>query len=264
MDPYLEGELWQEFHQTLATEIRRQLNPRLRPKYVALLEKYYVTDDSIIELVDVPPQPTLIYPDVGVVKTGQPEGAVASAAIEQVLTPPSVVVRARHSAPQMRVVIRDVAARRLVTVIEILSRANKVGTGAREYLQKRDSILETDTHLMEIDWLRGGQRLPLGERLPAGDYYVYLNRADRRWSIFVWAIPLPQKLPVVPVPLLEPDADVPLDLQAALTTCFDLVGYDLLIDYSLPPPAPDLPPEGLAWVDALLRVGGVRPAKSQP
>jgi hypothetical protein len=32
MDPYLEGELWQEFHDTLAHQIRGQLLPLLPPK----------------------------------------------------------------------------------------------------------------------------------------------------------------------------------------------------------------------------------------
>jgi hypothetical protein len=44
MDPYLEGELWQAFHETLASAIRAQLMPRLGPKYVALLAKRYVLD----------------------------------------------------------------------------------------------------------------------------------------------------------------------------------------------------------------------------
>lgn len=48
MDPYLEGELWQEFHETLASEIRAQLMPRLAPKYVALLAKRYVLDLSAL------------------------------------------------------------------------------------------------------------------------------------------------------------------------------------------------------------------------
>jgi hypothetical protein len=42
-------------------------------------------------------------------------------------------------------------------------------------------------------------------------------------------------LPVVPVPLLPGDADVTLDLQQALTNVYDLLGYDLAIDYSGPP-----------------------------
>jgi NADPH-dependent 7-cyano-7-deazaguanine reductase QueF len=42
MDPYLEGEMWQEFHERLANEISAQLLPKLAPKYVALLAKRYV------------------------------------------------------------------------------------------------------------------------------------------------------------------------------------------------------------------------------
>ena len=39
MDPYLEGEMWQEFHDTLANEIRSQIIPQLGSRYAALLAK---------------------------------------------------------------------------------------------------------------------------------------------------------------------------------------------------------------------------------
>ncbi|MDM8530170.1 DUF4058 family protein [Anaerolineales bacterium HSG25] len=41
MDPYLEGDMWQEFHQRLANQISTQLLPKLAPKYVALLNKRF-------------------------------------------------------------------------------------------------------------------------------------------------------------------------------------------------------------------------------
>jgi Protein of unknown function (DUF4058) len=44
MDPYLEGELWQEFHERLSNQISTQLMPKLGAKYVALLAKRYVID----------------------------------------------------------------------------------------------------------------------------------------------------------------------------------------------------------------------------
>ena len=44
MDPYLEGDLWQEFHDRLANQLSTQLMPLLVPKYVALLAKRYVLD----------------------------------------------------------------------------------------------------------------------------------------------------------------------------------------------------------------------------
>jgi hypothetical protein len=41
MDPYVEGDDWTSFHAHFATEIARQLTPRLRPKYIALPEKRF-------------------------------------------------------------------------------------------------------------------------------------------------------------------------------------------------------------------------------
>src|SRR6266542_2924656 len=42
MDPFLEGEMWQEFHGTLINAIRGQLMRVLPRSYVALLAKRYV------------------------------------------------------------------------------------------------------------------------------------------------------------------------------------------------------------------------------
>jgi hypothetical protein len=178
---------------------------------------------------------------------------------ELTATPASAVVQAPDNAiPQMRVIIRDVAQRRLVTIIEILSTVNKVRDGAQTYHKKRSDIFESTAHLIEIDLLCAGIRPPTGEPLPPGDYYVLLNRASERSRIIVWAMALPDRLPVVPVPLLDPDPDLLLDLQAAFEASFDVVGYDLLIDYSAPPPAPELPAEGASWLDGVLKARGIR------
>jgi hypothetical protein len=261
MDPYLEGELWQEFHQTLATEIRAQIVRVLPKNYVALLSKHYVLDFSGIELVDVPPARREFYPDVHVVQTA-PAGTPSSPSTLE-LTPPTMEVDTPPiSVPQLRVEIRDVAQRHLVTVIEILSRANKIGAGARQYVEKREDLLATDVHLLEIDLLRAGSRLPLSGLTTNGDYYVYLNRATRRWRTSVWAMALPVRLPIVPVPLLDPDPDVRLDLQAALDASFALVGYDRLIDYTAAPPEPALSDAGLRWVHNILLSAGRRAAES--
>ena len=67
-----------------------------------------------------------------------------------------------------------------------------------------------------------------------------------------------ERLPVVPVPLLPPDPNVPLDLQAAVAACFELVGYERLLPYAEPPPPPELSAEDAAWVDATLREDGLR------
>ncbi|TVP62417.1 MAG: DUF4058 family protein [Leptolyngbya sp. LCM1.Bin17] len=44
MDPYLEGYLWPDVHSALASKIRQQLTPLLRPKYAARLAVYLAED----------------------------------------------------------------------------------------------------------------------------------------------------------------------------------------------------------------------------
>jgi hypothetical protein len=62
---------------------------------------------------------------------------------------------------------------------------------------------------------------------------------------------------VVPVPLKEPDPDLPLDLGAALDRVYDSASYDLRIDYSEPPPPPPLSTDDAAWLSA--RIAEARP-----
>jgi hypothetical protein len=61
----------------------------------------------------------------------------------------------------------------------------------------------------------------------------------------------------VPIPLLPEDADVALDVQQVFTTTYDLLGYDLALDYTQPPEIP-LPKEDAAWAEARLRMAGLR------
>lgn len=148
--------------------------------------------------------------------------------------------------PHSWVEIRDRRARRLVTLIEILSPTNKRGGGRRQYLQKRNKVLRSSSHLMEIDLLRKGKRVPMIEPLPPGDYFVFLTRANRRPETEVWPIALTSALPTVRVPLSEPDPDVPLDLQQAFETIYELSPYGAAIDYSQPPDVP-LAKAAAAW-----------------
>ena len=154
--------------------------------------------------------------------------------------------------------IRDVAQRLLVTVIEILSPINKRGEGTRDYAQRRLELLRTQTHLLEIDLLRQDLRIQLLGEPPPAPYYIYLSRSARRPFTQVWPVALRAALPTVPLPLLPPDPDVSLDTHAAVQACFELVGYERLLDYSSPPPSPELSAGDTAWADKVLRTAGYR------
>ncbi len=249
MDPYLEGSLWTSVHFALSAEIARQLAPKLRPRYLVLPAERFVME--LPESVAVTTAD--IYPDVGVAEamppsTGTIEAAPVSAPLRVATVMPSPV-------PHVTIEIRDTASRTLVTAIEVLSPTNKRGNGREEYLAKRQRILLSRAHLMEIDLLRNGERVPMQQPLPDAPYFVLLSRAESRPLTEVWPIALDEPLPVVPVPLLPGDADVLLDLQLAFTTTYDSLGFDLAVDYTRPPEVP-LSSEAAAWAEERLR--GVR------
>ncbi len=254
MDPFLEG-LWTTLHFTLSAEIVRQLAPKLRPRYLVLPAERFVMEmpESVaITTGDV-------YPDVAVSEhhtwpLTREKTDIAAAPLELATIIPS-------SVPHVTIEIRDAAHRQLVTAIEILSPTNKRGDGYAEYLAKRRRILLSSAHVLEIDLLRRGHRVPMQEPLPAMPYFVFLSRSEKRPLTDIWPIALNQPLPVVPVPLLPDDADVPLDLQQTFTETYDLLGYDLAIDYSQ---SPEIPFQGetATWLEEHLRAVGRRQAST--
>jgi hypothetical protein len=249
MDPYLEGEMWQEFHERLAHQISEQLLKILPPQYVALLAKRYVLHRPAVGLMSLPEEHRVIYPDVHVSQLPRISEATVAYKTPAVTQPAARLASlVSEEVPVMSVEVRDVANRRLVTVIEILSPVNKMGDGAMEYVEKRASIMETSVHLLEIDLLRRGGRVIFETDPPPADYYAYLSRFTNRPYTDVWPIDLRERLPVLPVPLLPPDEDVILDLQRAVDACYDLVHYERLLDYTVPPPPPPLSEADAAWV----------------
>jgi len=253
MDPYLEGPSWMSFHGQFIAEIARQLAPRLRPRYVALMDEGIVWDSPQydVQIDDVERRP-----DVAVMELAEaPGGTAAATATAAPLTMVTVMTR---PVTQRRVEIRDVEHRRLVCAIELLSPTNNRG-GRRQYLAKRARVPASSAHLIEIDLLRRGRRVPMLEPLPAQPYFVFVSRSDQRPYVQVWPVPLAGRLPVVPVPLQAPDPDVMLDLQLALTQVYDGVGYDLILNYGKPPAVP-LRPEEAAWARGVLgTTNGERP-----
>ena len=177
MDPYLEGEMWQEFHDRLANQVSAQLMPRLGPKYVALLAKRYVLASPDLGIVGLPPE-RVLYPDVHVATARRVREAAVPEHTSPAVAEPAVELPSpmAEEVPLLSIEIRDVAQRLLVTLIEILSPDNKHGEGACEYAARRGEILRTRTHLLEIDLLRQGARIQLLGEPPPAPYYVYLSR----------------------------------------------------------------------------------------
>ncbi|MDW8107904.1 MAG: DUF4058 family protein, partial [Armatimonadota bacterium] len=157
--------------------------------------------------------------------------------------------------------------RQLVTIVEVLSPANKTPSseGRRLYLQKQRDLLRSNTHLIEIDLLHYGTHTAfpplsaLRRVRPTWDYLVCLHRAQ--WGgaeADVWFIDLPEPLPTIAVPLLAPDPDVEVNLQAALNEAYEEGQHHRIVDYAADCPAP-LPTAMLEWAYATLQTRGLRP-----
>jgi hypothetical protein len=154
----------------------------------------------------------------------------------------------------------------IVTSIEVLSPFNKkVGSPGREkFLQKQRETLHSETHLVEIDLLRGGRHTLAAPRdlveAKAGpfDYLVSIHRFDRPKDFFVYPIALPDRLPEIAIPLLPGDADVSLDLQAVFDRSYDLGPYGREIEYGRDPIVPRLSAEQAQWAMTVLKPRGRR------
>ena len=249
MDPYLEGYLWSDVHHALAYEIRKQLTPLLRPKYVARLEQYTIEDTNPSKDVGI------MYPDVGILlrqKETKLKEFVFDDGHTLTLSPVSVSIPALTSVKvRIPVVeIKDASNNQLVTVIEILSPVNKRVPGLKPYRKKRRKLRQSKVHLLEIDLLRRGTRPMMHPELEKANYLVGLTRANFARTDF-WTVTLKDSLPVVPVPLLEGDKDVPLDLQKAIEEVYEDAGYDMSIDYKSEPPPPKLSEEEWNWTQKI-------------
>lgn len=258
MDPYLEGHLWPDVHHDLASKIREQLTPKLRPNYVARIEVYMVTDDDPLAEVGI------MYPDVEIVRSQQPGSPSTPAGVEQVagaaVAPPAPVELPLLAPVPVRIAsveIRDTAKSALITSIEILSPVNKRGQGLARYREKRQKLMEAEVHLLELDLLRRGQRLLSAQAIPASAYRVTLTRAPAK-KVEIWPLALSDSLPLLPIPLRSPDADVVLDLNQALQAVYEAAAYELTIDYTTSPPPPPLSDEEAVWLTAHLRAAGLR------
>jgi hypothetical protein len=266
MDPYLEtNPIFHELHTQMLSEAQAQLQPQLRPKYVARLERHlsegsvWDAPAELISLAGKEPDLTVAATAPASAPLGESTATlpVPTASATQELDADELALRR-----QRRIVIYvRTQPRQAVASIELLSPSNKAaGTvGQTRYLEKRASALHGGLHWIEIDLLRGGQRPPLAVTLPQpADYLAYVAQATPTgWNHLAYGWGLRDPLPPLPIPLLGSDRAL-LDLGACFRAAYDRIAADDEVDYADLPPPPPLRPNDLAWAEELLRQNGLR------
>jgi hypothetical protein len=243
MDPHIEARgLWADFHTKLIGEIERGLAAALPERYfVQTGERAYVVLAGTNGKEESP-----FYPDVGVEASREPAAEGAAVTMRAFID--------EHFRENFIEIYESDPEVRLVTSIEVLSPSNKRrgSEGWEQYLRKRNALLLGSANLVEIDLVRGGQRMPMVEPWPNSPYYLLVGRQSRVPYCRVWPVHFQQALPEIPVPLASPDPDVPLALQPLIEAVYERSRYARRIDYAKPLDPP-LTPEQAAWLQGRLR-----------
>ena len=248
MNPYLESpEIWPNLHHCLIVELLKLLSPQLRPKYKVSVEvQMYETigENVLVGLPDVAIQRPLTATNP--TKTNVLVAEPATEPLKVIIPMPAMV-------KVLSLQIRGVVSQELVTAIEILSPANKPsGKGRETYLQKRQNVLASYTHLVEIDLLRNWQPMPFfGEGIQS-DYRILVSRANHRPRADLYAFNIPDNIPKFPIPLKSEDVEPVVDLQPLLESIYEYASYALSINYNQQP-TPPFTEKDANWADNLLR-----------
>jgi Protein of unknown function (DUF4058) len=258
MDPYIEAcGLWGDFHSHLIEKIGEKLADAAPEHYLVRTgERSYVV---LVESEGMKSHPFL--PDVSVTsrrgrKKTLKKGGTALAEPDREAEPVTMRAFIQEEHREAFVEIYETRhGQRLVTTIEVLSPSNKrPGTEGWElYQRKRQSLLLGNVNLVEIDLLRGGQRMPMVDPWPDSPYTMLVARA-RSQLCRVWRAHYRRLLPVIPVPLAKPDSDIPLDVQPMIDEIYQRFRYPRSIDYSKPL-TPPLDAAEAGWLKQHLQVG---------
>ena len=233
MDPYLEDPaFWQDFHQGFITYWRDAITD-------ALPDNYEVRIEDRVNLVELPPETIkLIRPDLAISQGYPLSSELRESSAVATLEPVSIPLEYLDDEVESYLQILHRPDRTLVTVMELLSPANKVDSGRVQYLSKRQAILQQQVHLVELDLLRAGHRLPLKGPLPAGDYYALVSRWERRPLCDVYAWSLRSPLQSIRIPLKQPDPDLVLNIATVFDEAYSRGRYHRSLAYAQPPRVP--------------------------
>lgn len=249
MDPYLESPgIWPGVHSRLIVYLADHLQSQLGDRYIAAVEERVYVEGHEREVI----------PDVWVKRLVQSDATSAMAVAE-----PDIPVKVTVTPLEVRESYLEILDRqsgnRVVTVIEVLSPSNKVrGPGRSSYVDKQREVLDSQSHLVEIDLLRGGQHMiAVPERVAQShgpfDYLFCVNRAQGERSEYeLYPRRLRERLPRIRLPLAAMDSDIVLDLQGVLAQTYEAGRYAQRLTYD-GPCEPPLSEADQAWATQVVR-----------
>jgi hypothetical protein len=265
MNPYLESpQGWAGIHHWLITELARSLGEHLPPHYyVAVEERVYDVKDPESALIGVPDN-SIIRTVASTTPEPKATGPILLAqhsvtgSLATLAQPTSVILPMPIEVKTGYLELRLAQSHQVITIIEILSPVNKQGDGRTQYETKRQRILASPAHLVEIDLLRKGKALAFTSTAPTTHYRILVSQSDSRPRADLYSFNLQDAFPIFPIPLQRDDRAISIDLKLLLDNLYDLGRYSLRCDYAQAPAEPVLDKGDSEWCDRLLRDRALR------
>jgi len=243
MDPYLEPH-WPGLHTQFVALATTELNRLLPDDLVARPEERLAIENSDEAARTVVADVTVSQPDASDIAEG---GLAISAPFKLMIDLEPLTERF------IRILRADDG--RLITVIELISPANKISAGLEHYLQKRSELLRGGVHVVEIDLVRRGDWRGLLRPhvcpLEAISPYRVTIRVGGRQTAYLYPISIREPLPGISIPLRPGDKELKLALQPLLDEAYEGGRYGRTLDYRQAP-NPPLEGDDRAWAETLI------------
>ena len=257
MDPYLEehrGDIHQRLVVYAADALQTHLPSGLRAR---VEERVFVHFEDELRRVVVPDVRILERPGRVPVQSQSVSVAVADPPADKI-----VISIENEPITEGYIEIVETGGGRVITIIEVVSLANKIaGQGREKYRKKQREMKQAGVNIVEIDLLRRGAWVLVAPRdmVPKshrGPYRICIWRSAKSDACELYRATLRERLPVIMIPLRSTDEDVGLDLQTLIERCYTNGAYDD-IDYATELDLP-LSKDDAKWSHALLCGKGLR------
>jgi hypothetical protein len=252
IDPYLEQpNFWSSFHFRLIGAMASAIAPQILPKYYIEIETRTYADATDNELLVGIPDAVVFSASAN---RNLPESTRAeSAGVALQNRPQSVQLPIVPEVKERYLEVRELETDRVITVIEVLSPKNKrTGAGRVTYEGKRQQVLNSTAHLIELDLLRADAPMPMNGVLEPWDYRILVSRSEQRPAADLYGFSLREQIPSFPLPLKFEDNSPWVNLQSLVSEVYDEAGYQYRLGYQRPVPPPDLSESDAQWASNLL------------
>jgi Protein of unknown function (DUF4058) len=250
MNPYLEQPaFWSSVHSRLIVALADAVAPQILPNYYIEVETRTYSEDTEL-LIGIPD--AVVLTKTASEKSPQIFSNGSGIALQNRPQTVQLPVSTETEVKERYLEVRDTATNSVITVIELLSPVNKrSGKGRSTYEDKRQKILGSTAHLVEIDLLRAFAPMPLRQDNIPWDYRILISRSEQRPDADLYGFNLPESIPCFPLPLKNPEESIAINLQNILEALYERAGYEYRIDYQQPVPPPALSPANQIWIAQL-------------